>query len=251
MLVNQHQLTNDDHFRGRSNQSTYSTSLKKPPARAVQRSTKNRNKSAESDLSRIAAPTEPGRAPKSLPSALVPSLFTATVQIPLTQGQFALADAQDVPLLVPYHWTALRSGNTWYAKAHRGGKTIYMHRRILFGDGTKGKRLKADHINGDGLDNRRSNLRAVTHAQNMMNGVGRPGIRKSGYKGVSVRAHHAKPFRVCIQVGGKQKHLGYFSSDIEAAKAYDRAALLCFGPHARINFPNQLNAGDTQERRAA
>jgi hypothetical protein len=164
-------------------------------------------------------------------------------RVPLTQNQFALVDTEDLPILAPYRWTAFRSRNTWYAKAHVGGHTLYMHRLILFGKRAASERRKVDHWNRNGLDNRRSNLRSVTHGQNIMNSVGRPSVRRSRYKGVSVRRHPLKPFRACIQVNGKQRHLGYYPSEIEAAQAYDKAALVLFGTHARINFPDVIEVG--------
>jgi hypothetical protein len=120
-----------------------------------------------------------------------------------------------------------------------------MHRLIKLGPQGLREKTKVDHWNGNGLDNRRRNLRAGTNAQNMMNSVGRRAARKSCYKGVSVRQHPTSPYRACIQVGGKQKHLGYFSSEDAAARAYDTAALHYFGPYARVNF------SDNQARRSA
>lgn len=160
---------------------------------------------------------------------------TGTVRIPLTQGQYAVVDAQDSALLAAYRWTALRSNNTWYAKSHSGGKTIYMHRLILFGEEESGETRKADHRNGNGLDNRRENLRPVTHSQNMRNTVGRRATRRSEYKGVSVRKNSPKPYRACIHIDGEQKHLGYFDSEWLAGHVYDLAAKKFFGPFARTN----------------
>jgi HNH endonuclease len=158
-----------------------------------------------------------------------------TALIPLTQKRFVVVDTADIPTLEPYRWTALRSGNTWYAKAHVGDKTIYMHRLILFGEQAGSDKRKVDHANGDGLDNRRENLRPVTHSQNMQNSVGRKAARKSRFKGVSLREHPEKPYRACIEVGGRQIHLGYFVSECDAADAYNSAAELHFGAHARVN----------------
>jgi hypothetical protein len=174
------------------------------------------------------------RPPIAFRSPLRPPL-----RIPLTQGQFAVVDAEDYPRLAGYEWTACPSGNTCYAKTHTGGLTIYMHRLIVLGRTGLHKRIKVDHSNGDGLDNRRANLRPVTHAQNMMNSLGRPNVRKSKYKGVSVRNHDRKPFRATIEFEGRQHHLGYFSSEIAAACAYDAGARFYFGPHARLNFPGE------------
>lgn len=164
-----------------------------------------------------------------------PTVVSVPATISLTQGQVALVDAADLPKLCRYKWTAFHSRNTWYAKAHVGNKTIYMHRLILFGENASTEKRKVDHINGNGLDNRRKNLRAVTHSQNMQNSVGRKAARKSRFKGVSVRKHPLRPYRACIEVGGKQLHLGYFDSECDAASAYNEAAESYFGAHARVN----------------
>jgi len=159
-----------------------------------------------------------------------PTTYSATIT--LTQGKVALVDDTDMPLVAAHRWTAFRSRNTWYAKCRINGKTIYLHRLIV--GASRG--IIVDHINRDGLDNRRENLRVVTHGQNMMNSVGRRAVRGSAYKGVSLRNHPFKPFRACIHVEGKQKHLGYFSCEIDAARTYDTAALYYFGEHSRVNF---------------
>jgi len=157
--------------------------------------------------------------------------------IPLTQGYFAVVDDQDAPMVERHRWTVLRSGNTCYAKTRINGRTVYLHRFIMFEGNAGDSKRKVDHINGKGLDNRRRNLRPVWHAQNMMNSVGRRAARKSRYKGVSVRLDSCKPFRASIHVAGKQKHLGFFKSEALAAYAYDIAAREYFGQHARPNFP--------------
>jgi hypothetical protein len=69
-----------------------------------------------------------------------------------------------------------------------------------------------------------------------------PAYRRSRFKGVSVRQHPFRPFRASIEVHGKQQHLGYFELDIEAAKAYDAAALQHFGRFAHVNFPQATAA---------
>lgn len=189
-------------------------------------------------------PTRRSMVPAYRPWLTVASI-PATIQ--LTQGQVALVDAADLPALEQYHWTAFRSRNTWYAKAHVGDKTIYMHRLILFGEDASTEKRTVDHVNGNGLDNRRKNLRAVTHTQNMQNSVGRQGIRKSRFKGVSVRTHPKTPYRAVIDVEGKQIHLGYFASECDAADAYNSAAEIHFGAHARVNEMTDC----TEERKAA
>jgi hypothetical protein len=115
-----------------------------------------------------------------------------------------------------------------------------MHRLILLGNRPTENALKIDHKNRNGLDNRRQNLRAVTHSMNLMNSIGRPLVRKSRFKGVSVRCQVGQgTYRATIHVFGKQIHLGYFASEELAARAYDRAALIYFGRQAWLNFPNE------------
>lgn len=149
-------------------------------------------------------------------------------EIPLTRNKVAIVDESDFEWLAQYNWQAYDRGNTWYAKARlpspaRAPLYAIMHRMIVgcpIG-------LEVDHINGDGLDNRRCNLRIVTHAQNMANMR-----RKSGTKGV---CRFRDKFRAYIVKDGRQRHLGVFADMASAAKAYDRAALELFGQHAAIN----------------
>jgi hypothetical protein len=89
-----------------------------------------------------------------------------------------------------------------------------------------------DHKNGDGLDNRKRNLRPATHSQNQCNTLGHHG-RKCAHKGVTqVRGR----FRANITVGGRQRFLGSFADERSAAQAYAAAAQLLHGPFARTNF---------------
>jgi hypothetical protein len=150
-------------------------------------------------------------------------------EIPLTQGRVALVDAADYPALAAHKWRALRNASTWYAVRRAGENLLYMHRVILQAP----PHLDVDHTNGDGLDNRRSNIRLATEAQNMTRSKSR--AHSSIYKGVSWDARNNK-WRVDICIDKKSKNLGRYVSEVEAARAYDRAASRAFGPFARLNF---------------
>lgn len=160
-----------------------------------------------------------------------------TVLVPLTQGKFATIDAEDWPRVSQSKWHAVRNASgIWYAYATvRPGtirsRSIAMH-RLLMGNP---EGLLIDHINGDGLDNRRENLRIGTK---LLNG-GNCGMRShntSGYKGVSFdKARNAWK----AQIGNKATHrfLGRFATAEAAARAYDEAARARYGEFAHCNFP--------------
>lgn len=96
-----------------------------------------------------------------------------------------------------------------------------------------------DHIDGDGLNNQKANLRFVTNAQNMWNSKKKV-MSSTGFFGVSFhkgKAGKSKPFISHIKAHSKSIHLGYFSTAIEAAQAYDLAAIKYHGEFARLNFP--------------
>ena len=154
-------------------------------------------------------------------------------RIPLTRGKFALVDAEDYYRLSKFNWFATFSGKTFYAGRKLAGGTINMHRVIMAAP----EGLFVDHIDHNGLNNRRSNLRLCTYKQNNCNTLPRKGC-SSKYKGVSY-SKDKKRFRVCIQHNKKSYFLGYFKDEIAAAKAYDKAAKKYFGEYAYLNFPNK------------
>ena len=133
-------------------------------------------------------------------------------EINLTKGQVAIVDDEDFDYLNKWKWFAQKSGNTFYAARtiRKDGKKIqiYMHRIIL--NPTNG--LEIDHINRNGLDNTRCNLRAVTHRENMWNSRTR---RK--YLGVH---HDCNKYFATININGKNIHLGGYYTPEEAEKAY-------------------------------
>lgn len=158
-------------------------------------------------------------------------------EIPLTQGQIALVDDQDFELAKRWNWRVQKNRHTWYAIGQNwiNGKTkkIFMHRIIL----PTPKGVDVDHIDHDGLNNQRSNLRIATRSQNNQNQ--RPRKTTSQFKGVSWDQYTNK-WRAYIFVERKQIHLGYFKIEREAALAYDQVAKKYFGEFAQLNFEDSF-----------
>ena len=150
------------------------------------------------------------------------------------EGLYATVDDADFLYLSQFSWHLKRTHGNDYARRQvcENGKfrTIYMHREIL---GLTDSR-QVDHKNGNGLDNRRCNLRACSHNQNQRNQ--KPVGGSSKYVGVYWKKDESK-WKARIKVDGREIHLGLFSNEVEAAKARDRAALRYHGEFARLNFP--------------
>ncbi len=151
------------------------------------------------------------------------------MEIPLTQGKVALIDDEDWPLVAGFKWYAHRNRRTMYVEHCDGRFNVKLHRLIT----SAAPGVEVDHRNGDGLDNRRSNLRVATRSQNRCNGITR--MNKSGYKGVTVRS--SGRCHAVVTVQGRRLFLGSFSTPEDAARAYDAAARELHGEFARLNFP--------------
>ena len=105
-------------------------------------------------------------------------------RIHLTQGKVALVDVEDFEWVSKFKWHAHKRGRTWYARRAASGKTEFMHRTILAHHGDGLIAGEVDHISGDGLDNRKSNLQVISHAENIQKARIQVNNR-SGYRGVS------------------------------------------------------------------
>lgn len=147
--------------------------------------------------------------------------------IPLTQGLFSKVDDADYDWLNQWKWYAVRDRRSVYAKRESMGKGILMHRVIL--ETPEG--MQGDHINGNGLDNQRGNLRNCTPTENRRNRIK---SIKNGVKYKGVHPHYGK-FRALIRVDGKMLHLGNFSTQDEAALAYNNGAIKYYGEFANLN----------------
>lgn len=178
-----------------------------------------------------------------VPSSTLPNVY----EVPLTKGKIAFIDAVDFPRVSEWSWCAYEPHDSiWYSRANTansdGGRWyVSMHQFIM----QQPPGYEVDHVNSDGLDNRRCNLRVCIHKENMRNMVRRC-LGSSRYKGVSWYARYGC-WRAYIVVDAKQSHLGYFSDELQAAQAYDRAAKELFGDFARPNFPDAVGVASRVE----
>lgn len=156
------------------------------------------------------------------------------IKIQLTQGYTAIVDDCDAWVLGPA-WQVRRDDHRRYAcrTIRKDGRnvTLLLHRELLAADLKGNEHLGVDHRDGDGLNNRRGNLRLATQPQNNANQRKARGT-SSIFKGVS---KYRGRWQATIKVNYHQRWLGAFDSEIEAARAYDDAAVLAFGEFASIN----------------
>lgn len=166
-------------------------------------------------------------------------------RIPLTQGCWTIVDDDDYERLSAHKWHLDRRcgrENTLYAKrqmtiASKSNKTLrswqraqLMHRVIM----NAGPGQFVDHINGNGLDNRKCNLRLCTNAENLHNQGPRRNKQSSRYKGVCRRRRSGR-YEVNIRCGDRSYWVGSFTDEVEAARAYNARAIEVFGEFAWLN----------------
>ena len=159
-------------------------------------------------------------------------------EIPLSQGKFALVNDKDFEELNKYKWHAQKHLHTFYAKR---GKTKtnprqpFMHRFIL----RTPDNMDTDHIDGNGLNNQRNNLRICTHSENMSN-IRVNKLNSSGYGGVYLNKKSGK-YYAQLRFNGNRIFIGSFSSPREAAKAYNKKAKELRGDFAQLNTIKEEN----------
>ncbi len=160
-------------------------------------------------------------------------------RVPLNHGRYALVDAEDLARVAAYRWYAAEEDGRWHAqrgeRVTEGGRTrvriVRMHRFIL----DVPPDVHVAPVNGDGLDNRRSNLRVSTPREDQA----RRRLNRnntSGYRGVSWHGPLGK-WRAGIVKRPLRLHIGYYATAEAAARAYDAKARELFGEAAYQNFP--------------
>lgn len=150
----------------------------------------------------------------------------------ISNNKQTIVDDEDYENLNKYRWTYHPGGYAYRHKSINGKITkIYLH-RFIFGITNK---MHIDHIDGNGLNNQKLNLRICTNQQNSCNQKTQNRIKYSKYKGVSWDKSKNK-WIATIHNFNKQYFLGRFNSEIEAALAYNKSALLFHGDFAKINI---------------
>lgn len=149
-------------------------------------------------------------------------------EIKLTQGQVALVDDEDFEFLSQWNWAAFKHRNDYYAIRKKAPRL--MHRLIMKAE----PGLQIDHIDHNGLNNQKVNLRRCNNSQNHMNM--KPLSKTTKYKGIEYRKTKTPYYKAYISPDGKKIDLGRFSNEIDAARAYDEAAKKYYGEFAYLNF---------------
>lgn len=172
----------------------------------------------------------------------------------LTQGKVALLDDEDFERLSKWKWFARSlKGRGWYAgrNIHRPGmspRMVYLHREVL----RAGPGEEVDHINGDGLDNRKANLRLCAHAENIRNKAKTEKAKTSRYKGVYFDRSRGR-WAAQVMLDRRTVFAKRFDTELQAALAYNEAAVRFHGAFALLNTIETFDPapGPAQEHRNA
>lgn len=167
-------------------------------------------------------------------------------EIPLTRGYVAFIDDADSEMLSRWKWCAHVTKNGVYAASFTnptGVHGVLMHRLLML----PAPNEQVDHKDGNGLNNRRANLRVCTHGQNASNSRS---YSSTGYKGVAIHpaTGRRKRYQAKAWNGTKNVSLGYYETAEEAARAYDKAAPSIYGEFAWLNFPAGSRDSTLSER---
>jgi hypothetical protein len=172
-------------------------------------------------------------------------------EILLSQGKYAIVDDEDFEKVNKFKWTLQKGRKTDYAARNdmSSGKRKYqyLHRFIM---GVSDSGVMVDHINHNGLDNRKENLRICSNGQNQRN-KGKAKHSKQPYKGVRIRRTLQNKYEARIRDNGVEYYLGRYETAREAAFAYDIAALKRFGEFAMTNFSQEEINAYTKHKRDA
>src|SRR5690606_25463401 len=163
----------------------------------------------------------------------LPILVEGSKWIQLGHDRFTLVDEDDYHILNKHNWSVHKKYA--YRIEFIDGKRVHIYMHRLLTDAPSLQEI--DHINGDTLDNRKSNLRFATRSQNAMNKVDRGVGSETGYRGVYFTKNNC--FYSIITINRKQLYLGTYNYAKSAAEAYDDAARLYFGEYGRYNFPRE------------
>ena len=161
-------------------------------------------------------------------------------RIRLTQNKYAIIDPDDYPKISKYKWHAAKGGTTFYVvrskwcKITKICRDVRMHRVII----EVPDDYYVNHINGNGLDNRKANLRPATAAQNNQNARRPKRNAYSKYRGVTWEKSKQR-WRAHLSCNKRTIHAGYFNDELKAANAYDNAAKKYHREFAVLNFPSQ------------
>jgi hypothetical protein len=166
-------------------------------------------------------------------------------RISLGEGKFTIVDPQDYYRYGNLRWHLRGNGRNCYALSSvivgpMRTTILCLHREIM--NAPAG--MLVDHRNDDGLDNRRANLRLATNSQNICNSRRNKANCYSQFRGVTFDRCRGVWY-ARIKINGKSIFLGSFDSEIDAARAYDRAAIKYHGEFARLNFPREDYVNET------